>query len=89
MGLTPYHGGGVPAERVKLISNLALEMSLTPHYEGGDERRSNQLEHAYIDQAASQWDHDKFAPFQVFLRWNGWFGAPWAVSRDCRCRFHI
>jgi len=35
MGLTPYHGGGVPAERVKLISNLALEMSLTPHYEGG------------------------------------------------------
>jgi hypothetical protein len=31
MGVTPYHGGGVPAERVKLISNLALEMSLTTH----------------------------------------------------------
>jgi hypothetical protein len=29
MGLTPYHGGGVPAERVKLISTVALEMSLT------------------------------------------------------------
>ena len=22
MGLTPYHGGGVPAERVKLISTV-------------------------------------------------------------------
>jgi len=29
MGLTPYHGGGVPADRVKLISTVVLEMSLT------------------------------------------------------------
>ena len=34
MGLTPYHGGGVPAERVKLISTVVLEMSLTNKNQG-------------------------------------------------------
>ena len=34
MGLTPYHGGGVPADRVKLISTVVLEMSLTNKNQG-------------------------------------------------------
>ena len=32
--MTPYHGGGVPADRVKLISTVVLEMSLTNKNQG-------------------------------------------------------
>ena len=36
--MTPYHGGGVPADRVKLISNVVLEMSLTNKNQGAPGR---------------------------------------------------
>jgi hypothetical protein len=38
MGLTPYHGGGVPADRVKLISTVVIEMSLTNKNQGAPGR---------------------------------------------------